>query len=156
MEQLTITRRFQVPLDFAFSWLTDYQPDVMVIFGGKAGFRKIERIAPNQLHLRNNFLETKFIEDMVVTLFPPDRWDVRGTVLDKEKALAKYNQKFRLESISAENTRMIMVLESEPLTFAARIYAFFRWSNTVKEFERQNDLLAVEIAKEYKSSPVHY
>jgi hypothetical protein len=152
LKQLTVTKQIDAPLDFAFSWLTDFQTDDMAIVGGKLGSRKVERISTREVHLRNNFLKTKYIEDMVVTICPPDHWDVRGRVLDKERLLASYTQKFRLEATPDKGSKMTMILETQPLTLVSRMYTFFRWGNTVREFSRQNDLIVAQLVSDYEVS----
>jgi hypothetical protein len=47
---------------------------------------------------------------------------------------------------------LTMIVESEPLTFSARIYAFFRWGKLTKSFEGNYDVISSEMAKEYSES----
>lgn len=150
MYRYTIVRPLEVPMDFAFSWLTDYRADDMIILGGKPGSREIEQMAPTLFHVRNRFLNSKRIYDMVVTISPPDSWVAKGTVLDRERPVVDFTQAFKLERVSEEVSRLTLTIESRPLTVAARVYEFFRWGIVIREVKRQCALFAEEVSNDYR------
>lgn len=112
--------------------------------------REIEQTAPTQFHVRNKFLNSKRIYDMVVTISPPDSWEAKGTVLDRERPVVHSTQAFKLERVSEEVSRLTLTIESRPLTVAARVYEFFRWDIVIREVRRQCALFAEEVSKDYR------
>lgn len=103
----SVKKTIHAPLPFAYQWLTDYRDDDPKITGSTAVREVIEK-TPNRAVYTTEMMEGgKLMKTMsVVTLRPPDRWDVEAT-----SDLRDYTGAYRLVP-SGEDTIIEMIFDS--------------------------------------------
>ncbi len=77
---ISVKKTIRVPLPFAYQWLTDYRDDDPKITGSSA-IRKVTEKTPSRVVYTTEMTDggRTMKTRSVVSLKPPDRWDVDGT-----------------------------------------------------------------------------
>jgi hypothetical protein len=99
-----VSKVFEAPLDFVYSWCTDFREDDNKIIGSPDGRHIVDKTKKRFVWIRHYKTEGKPMESVrIVKLKPPNLWFLDG-VGDEDTIVGKYE----LTPVGKNRTRLVM------------------------------------------------